>query len=513
MNGAERIMQAASRAGIRVCFMNPGTTEMHLLLALDRSPRVRSVLALFEGVASGAADGYGRMTGQPAMTLTHLGPGFANSIANLHNARRARTPLVSVIGEQSLWHVNADAPLTSDIATLARPMSGWVRTVYSSREAGRLMLEAVAATLRERLPATLIVPMDTAWSDAPEDLPRYPALTPRGHRGAAVRAAAEALRRAARPILLLGGTALTESGLRAAARVAAATGARLMCDRTPPRWERGAGLPAPEPLAYFPEQMIAQIAGHDCVILAGEVEPVAFFGYRDRPGRVFEGSVVAEVLARPEEDSAAALAELADLIGAADPPAPAPASAPEPASGPLDLQSWARTVAAVQPEGSIIVDESLTSGVAYLAASAGAATHTYSGSIGGAIGQGIPVSIGAAIAAPDRPVITLQADGSAMYTIQGLWTQAREKLNVVTLICSNRRYHILKFELRATGADEIGDIARGMTDLDRPQIDWVRLAEGMGVPGSRASTAEQLADQLKSALKAGGPHLIEMVLP
>ncbi len=514
MNGAESLIQTAKAAGVEVCFANPGTTELPLVAALDAAPGVRAVLGLFEGVCTGAADGYGRMADKPALTLLHLGPGFANGIANLHNARRARSPVVNIIGDQATWHRDADAPLTSDIHSLANPVSAWVRTAESSRALASDVAEAIGAAARPpgRV-ATLIAPSDCQWGEAdgpapPPVVEKAPSVDEK-----AVGRVAEALHKDGPSVLLLGGHGLRERGLGAAGRVAAAVGCRLIATTFPARVERGAGLPAVERLPYFPDQVLASLGGVRTLVLAGAPEPVSFFGYPDVPSRLTPEGCSLHTLAEPEDDVAGALESLADALKA---PAEAAGIArlarpPKPAA-PLTPRTVGAIIAALQPEGTILVDEAATSGGPYFGASMGAPPHTLLALTGGAIGQGLPCATGAAVACPERPVIAFEADGSGMYTLQALWTQAREGLNVTTLLCSNRAYRILKVELARAGIPEPGPQARAMTDLSRPDLDWVSLARGMGVAGVRAETPDELWTGLERALAEPGPHLIEIPL-
>jgi len=513
MNGAESLIRTAVAAGVEVCFANPGTTEMPIVAALDSAPGMRAVLALFEGVCTGAADGYARMSGKPAMTLLHLGPGLANGLANLHNARRAYSPIVNVVGDHATWHAAADAPLTSDIVSLASPMSGWVRSSKSALALADDMADAIAASLfPPGQVATLIVPSDCQWDSAES------AAKPRAReRRAAVAGKTierfAALLRRKRPLtILLGGAALSEQGLRAAARIAAASGCKLMTETFAARIERGAGIPSPARLPYFPEQAIQALTGNEFIVLAGARDPVAFFGYQGVPSRLVPDGCALEVLARPQDDIVAALEDLARAL---DAPASAPSSdakRPGVPSGRLDAASLGAAVAALQPEGAIVVDESATSGGPYGAMASGARPHTCLALTGGAIGQGLPTATGAAIACPDRRVIALQADGSGMYTVQALWTQARENLNVTTIVCANRAYRILQIEAARAGNTEPGRQARSLTELHPPEIRWTELARGLGVPGVRVETADDLVKHLERALSEPGPSLIEAML-
>ncbi len=511
-SAATAMLETAADAGVELCFANPGTTEMPLVAALDQVPRIRAVLGLFEGVCTGAADGYARMTGRPALTLLHLGPGFANGIANLHNARRARSAVVNLIGDQASWHRAADAPLTSDIESLARPVSAWVKTAKSAQDLAADLAEAIGvATGPPGRVASYVIPADfqaesAGGSARVETVAAPPVPSDR------VEAAATRLRAAgAAGLILLGGAGLTAASQRAAARAAAATGARLRVETFPAVWERGGALPAIDRLAYFPEQAREDLAPSDAVVLAGAIPPVAFFGYPGQPSQLApEGSVVS--LATPDEAVETALLALADALGAKSGPEVARAPLPDAPTGPLQSVSVGAALARCLPEGAVVMDESATSGLPFYGMSTGAAPHTLLSLTGGAIGQGLPVATGAAIACPDRKVIAFQADGSGAYTLQSLWTQAREGLDVVTLLCSNRAYRILQVELARAGIAEPGPQARSLTQLDGPALDWVSLAKGFGVPGQRVETAEELVAALPRALAEPGPQLIEMMI-
>ncbi len=513
MNGAESLISTAVAAGVDVCFANPGTTEMPLVAALDSVAGMRAVLGLFEGVCTGAADGYARMSGKPAITLLHLGPGLANGLANLHNARRARSPIVNVVGDHAMWHVGADAPLTSDIVSLATPMSGWVRSTVSSRALGDDIADAIAASLAPPgHVATLIVPADCQWEEAGAPVAPRKAVHASAVSGARIDAIAKILRGPGAVTILLGGKALGTRGLAAAARVAAASGCKLLGETFSARTERGAGIPAPMRLPYFPEQAIEALAGTEVLILAGALAPVAFFGYAGLPSQLAPKGCAIESLVDPCDDAEAALESLAEALRAPRSVAEAPRARPVRPSGPLDPASLGAALAALQPEGAIVVDEAATSGGPYAALAPAAPPHTCLALTGGAIGQGIPTATGAAIACPDRRVISLQADGSALYTLQALWTQAREGLNVTTLLCSNRQYRILQIEVARAGIREPGPNARALTDLASPELGWVELARGFGIPAVRAETADELVEQLGRALASDGPNFIEVVL-
>jgi acetolactate synthase-1/2/3 large subunit len=512
LNGAESLLNTAVGSGVRICFANPGTTELPLVTALDAATDIRAVLCLFEGVCSAAADGFARMSGEPAMTLLHLGPGFANGIANFHNARRARSAIFNVIGDHASWHLPSDPPLASDIVSLARPVSGWLRSTGTSAELGRDTAEAIAAARRGNV-ATLIAPHDTQLGDgiavdparSTESLTRPPSSI--------VDECAKRLRGAGETALLLGGEALSQRGLRSAAQIAAASGCRLWCDTFPARLERGAGLPAIERLPYFPEQAIEALSGLSALVCAGTRSPVSFFGYPGLPSAMVSDDCETIELADPTHDVPSALEDLAQAVGGAsrsDRSVDAPSSGSRP-SGALTPQSVAAVVAGLQPEGAIVMDEGISAGLAYFGAAANAPPHTYLGLTGGAIGQGLPCATGAALACPDRPVIAFQADGSGMYTLQALWTQAREALDVTNLILANRGYQILAVELARSGIPEPGPQAQALTAFD-PVPDWTQLARGFGVPAVRVEDAEGLWKELELALAEPGPHLIEISL-
>jgi acetolactate synthase-1/2/3 large subunit len=513
MTGAESLIRTALDGGVEVCFANPGTTEMPLVTALDSVPGMRAVLGLFEGVCTGAADGYARMRGKPAMTLLHLGPGFANGLANLHNARRACSPVVNVVGDQATWHLAADAPLTSDIAGLATPMSRWVKANTSVETLGADTAEAIRRSLEPPGGVvTLTVPADCQWSEGGAAA-RVGSPSPRGSvAGATVERVAAVLRRKEPAAMLLGGQALTRRGLEAAARVSAASGCRLLSETFSARIERGAGIPAVTRLPYFPEQAHDALGGVQTLILAGAKDPVSFFGYPGVPSRLAPAQSALEILAKVEEDVTSALEALADALGGAKPPSTAPLEAPSAPTGPLTVVTLGSAIAALQPDGAIVVDEAATSGGPYGSLAAAAKPHSCLMLTGGAIGQGLPTAVGAAIACPDRRVIAFQADGSGMYTVQALWTMARESLDVTTVLCSNRAYRILQIEAARAGNVEPGPKLRGLTALEPPVLDWSALARGFGVPAVKVETADDLVKQLGRALTERGPSLIEAVL-
>ncbi len=520
--GADLLCETLLAEGVDLCLANPGTSEMHFVAALDRQPSMRCVLGLFEGVVTGAADGYARMADKPACTLLHTGPGLANGLANLHNARRANTPIVNVVGDHATWHLDADAPLTSDIESLARPMSRWVGRSAAPEALGLLAQQAVHEALQPPGGvATLILPADHAWSPAQALPPPLRARTepaaPAVQAGAGTaNAVLAALKQGPSTCLLLAGRALRDEGLVLAARIAQATGAQLLTQQANGRVQRGLGRLMLDRVPYVVEKALAQLSPLRCMVLVGAKAPVGFFGYPGKPSSMLPPGCAVLAAAHPAEDELQALRWLADAVGSPRGLAPAATLAqrkplPLP-QGALTADAVARSVVAQLPEQAIVCDESVSSGRDFFAMSWHAAPHDYLQITGGAIGCGLPLATGAALAAPGRKVVTLQADGSAMYTLQALWTQAREQLDVLTIIYSNRRYAILHGEYLAVGAGAPGANARRMFDLDKPALDWVQLAQGQGVEAARAETAEAFNDQLAAALSRRGPFLIEAVI-
>lgn len=511
MNGAEALISAAISEGIEVCFANPGTTEMPFVAALDSVPGIRPVLCLHENVCTGAADGYARMTGKPAMTLLHLGPGLSNGLTNLHNARRAHTPLVNVVGEHASWHLPADPLLASNIEWVARFASSHVKENLGASTLASDMADAVAASKEQggRV-ATLIVPHDSQWGETDAPIPG-PCPSPKGSFSAGtVSAAAKAVK--GNCALLLGGEGLSEAGLMAAGGIAAKTGCTLICDTFFARMERGGGLPKPKKLPYFPEQAVEMLGAFDAVIIAGSRRPVAFFGYKDGPSYLtVDGQDIVE-LAAPGDDTVGALAALANELDVPETALVEAGRLPPMPQGRLDAAALSAVIANMQPDGAIVMDESLTAGTPYHDFSDHAPRFTHLMLTGGAIGMGPGAATGAALACPGRKVINFQADGSGAYSVQALWTQAREKLDVVTVIASNRSYNILNFELLRAGIQNPGASAVALSRLDNPDINWAKIAEGFGVPGTVVDTAEGLASDLSAALSREGPSLIEAVM-
>jgi acetolactate synthase I/II/III large subunit len=514
MTGAECLLATLAASGIEISFMNPGTSEMRFVAALDRVPEIRGVLCLFEGVCTGAADGYARMKGKPAATLLHLGPGLANGLANLHNARKARSPVVNIVGEHSTQHLKYDAPLSADITTFARSVSAHVRVVHDGAEMGTAAAETIAAALAPPgQVASLIVAADVSWSEAGPPGARVPQPSRLLPSREAISQAARLLR-CPGTALLLGGLCGTERALEAAGKLAAHTGVQLLTERYMPRIAAGRGRFQPQSVPYFPEPAMALLAGVRNMILIEAQAPVSFFGYPETPSYLLPEVAAVFTLAQRGEDGTGTLEALVDECGAAGASIPLLAPAP-PASlpdGPLTADGVGRILAAHIPEGAIVSDEMVSAGGAVLPHFAHAAPHERMPVTGGSIGQGLPVAVGAAFACPDRKVLALEADGSGMYTLQSLWTMARERLDVTTVIFANRKYQILEIEMRRTGTASFGKAAGEMMDIGRPDLDWVKLSEGMGVPGSRATTTAEFSAQLSDAVRQRGPRLIEAVI-
>jgi acetolactate synthase I/II/III large subunit len=514
-SGAQALIRTLVAAGVDTCFTNPGTSEIHVVAALDSVPEMRAILTLFEGVATGAADGYARMAGAPAATLLHLGPGLGNGLANLHNARRARVPVVNIVGDHATYHTRYDTPLQSDIETVARNVSKWVRTSRKTEELPRDTVEAVAAAIGPPgQVATLIVPADVSWQHGAEPVARpEPAASP-AVSGETIEAVAKAIRGSRRTGMLLGGNALRERGLLAAARVAAVTGTRLFAERNVTRLERGAGLPPVERLAYWPELVSKQLDGLEQLILAGATAPYSSFAYEGKDSALVPAGCEVHELSPPTSDVLRSLEDLVEALDAANAePILQTESVPLLPEGPLTAEKICQAVGATLPEGAILSDEAITSALALPANTAGAPRHDWLTLTGGAIGQGLPVAVGAAIACPDRPVIALEADGSALYTIQSLWTMAREQLDVTVVIFNNRAYRILNTEFARIGVEEAGPRARTQLELGNPDLDFVALGSGLGISSRSVDTAEQLTGALEQAILDPGPHLIEAVIP
>src|SRR6266705_2079982 len=512
MNGAESLVRTLVAGGVDVCFSNPGTSEMHFVAALDRVEGMRCVLGLFEGVVTGAADGYFRMKGTPASTLLHLGPGLANGLANLHNAKKANSGIVNIVGQHATYHIEYNAPLTSDIEGLARPMSAWVRTSPDAKSVAKDGAAAIAAA-KSSPPqiATLILPADTAWNEAdgiapvPDDSQRV------SYSSQAVDNAAKVLRGGAQTLLLLTGSALTERGLALAAQIAGKTGCKVMGQTYNPRMARGRGRFSIDRIPYVIEQALPILQGFRHIILVETNDPVAFFAYPNKPSLLKPEGCEVHRMTSGGENSVAALEALASAVGAkpADAKPQALVELTKP-TGALTHGAIAQAVAMAIPENAIVVDESITTGRGFFPPTAAAVPHDWLQNMGGSIGFSTPAATGAAVACPDRKVICMVGDGSAMYTLQSLWTQAREGLNVVTIVFANRIYQILRGEFDGVGAGEPGTRAQAMLKLDLPNRDLVTLAKGMGVPGRAVTTADEFNKALAEAIAAPGPRLIEV---
>ena len=515
MNGAESLVRTLVGSGVNVCFSNPGTSEMHFVAALDKVAGMRCVLGLFEGVVTGAADGYYRMAGKPASTLLHLGPGLGNGLANLHNAKKARSGIVNIVGEHATYHLKHDAPLTADIEGIARPVSHWVKTAATSQT----LAADCAAAIHEarRAPgriATLIAPADTAWGEADALAEAEPAASAKSATSAAVGEAARALASGEPAILMLGGAALRGKALELAGRIAAKTGCRLISEYNNARAESGAGRVRVDRLPYPIDTALAALKGTRRLVLAGAKAPVSFFAYPAKPSVLTPEDCSVTPLATPEHDLEEALEALAGDLGAlrTTPTHVNALKRPALPSGSVTPDGIATVLAALLPENAIVVDESVSTGRNFGAFLAAAPPHDWLNIMGGSIGWGLPVAAGAAIAAPDRKVVALEGDGSGMYTLQALWTLAREQLDVTVVVLANRAYQILHTELRNMGAGTPGQRARDMLTLDRPNLDWVALARGHGVDGVRATTLEELAQALQRAFAQRGPYLVELIL-
>ncbi len=513
-NGADSLMKTLADAGVTLCLTNPGTTEVHLVAALEKETRIRTILGLFEGVCSGAADGFARMTGRPAATLLHLGPGLANAMANLHNARRANSPVINLVGDHPQYHRDNDPPLASDIAAMAQPVSGWVG---QSKSAADLPSEGLAAFQAAMAPpgqpVTLVIPADCAWGAARatvNDLTLPAPVTPDAIPDTSIDRCAQFLGSGRPTALILGGKALLEPGLCAAARIAQKSGAVIMSQTFDARFTRGAGLPAVKRLPYFPERARKRLSGFPQIILAGTRLPTAFFGYPDRSVDLLAEGCQVETLASPQQDAVAGLEALADALGAKDAPEGTPMHRPDLPTGDLTIESVGAAIGALLPENAIVSDESGTSGGFAYIQTAGAQVHDWLCLTGGSIGQGVPVATGAALACPDRKVVCLQGDGGAMYTIQALWTQAREGLDVTTVIFSNRKYQILQVELHRLGFQNPGQGILSTMDLTRPDLDWLKLSEAMGVPAQSVNTVDEFNLAFSRSVSTAGPSLIEV---
>lgn len=516
MNGARALMETLADCGVDLCLANPGTSEMHLVEALDQVPRIRSVLGLFEGVCTGAADGYARMTGRPAATLLHLGSGLANGIANLHNARKARSPIINLIGNHPQFHMGYDAPLTSDIDTLSRNFSSWNKSCSTSDTLARDGAEAYTATLRatpgsQGQIATLTLGADAAWGPSPG--PATPNHVPcRAKVSAdAIENVAQLLLTGKPAILILEHQATTPDALEAAGKIAAQTGCRIMTGTFPARIDTGEGRIDVERMPYFPEHVLASFAGLNHMILVGAQTPASFFAYQTTPSRLVPDGCDVHTLARVEEDAVDALQQLMERVGASDATARRIRKTDyKMPRGSVSTRGMLQTIAATLPENVIVATDSGAGNAAFPVCQT-SVPSTWLSLTGGAIGQGGPVATGAALACPDRRVLSLLGDGGAAYTIQSLWTQAREQLDVTTVIFANRRYNILNVEYSRLGIESEGPIAASLFDISNPNINWATLANSFGVPSATATTLDELGVLLSRSYQEKGPFLIELI--
>ncbi|BCQ26157.1 acetolactate synthase large subunit [Caballeronia sp. NK8] len=516
MNGAESLVATLVGQGVDICFANPGTSEMHFLAALGNNPKMRSVLCLFEGVATGAADGWYRMKDTPASTLLHLGPGLANGLANIHNAKRASSGMVNVVGEHSVSHLRYDPPLTSDIEGLARPLSHWVRRAESPDTIAWDAAQAVSkASEHPGQIATLILPGDTSW----QTVTATPAVLPvraearKAPSAARIEHIARALRSGEPALIVLANKATRGAALEKAGRVAAASNATLGSQFFTARIERGAGRVPLARIPYAVAQATAFLEDFRHIITVETREPVAFFAYPDKPSLLKAEGTLVHTLVEADEDSELAFDMLLQALGASGAaPVLQPRIETRKPTGALNPTSIAHALAAALPEHCIVVDESLTTGRESMSLTMGALPHDLINNMGGSIGYATPVATGAALACPDRRVFCMVGDGSAMYTIQSLWTQAREGLNVTTIIFANNSYAILKAEYANMGAGAPGERALSMIDIDKPSIDWLAMAKSMGVPAVAVETAESFHKALVDSAREPGPSLIEVRL-
>lgn len=515
MNGAEKLLQTLIQQGVEVCFTNPGTSEMHMVAAIGKTDGMRSVLSLFEGVCTGAADGYARMAGKPACTLLHLGPGLSNGSANLHNAKKGNVPILNLIGDHATYHKQFDAPLTSDIVGLSQPVSHWTKTVATADELPTDAAEALAvAKSGAGKIATLIVPANCAWDECAESAAVSEITSPLLVADGQIATAAELLNNGKSTVLLMNNLALTEDALQLADKISQATGAKLFCDTFTARLPRGEGRVNVERLGYFAEQAEAQLEGVEQFILVGTKSPVAFFAYPGKASEFYPADSTRYSLASVDDDAEDALQRLAVALDCERTEARLnPLKRGGLGEGDLSPRSIGITFAELMPTDAIVVDEGATSGGGCYMASQTAEPHDWLSLTGGSIGYGLPVAVGAAIACPDRKVLCIHGDGGAMYTIQSLWTMAREDLDICVVIFANRKYQILQVELARVGAQSMTKKTLDMLDISNPDLDFVKISEGMGVAASRAVTIEDFNEQYRLAMSVRGPRLIEAVLP
>lgn len=514
MNGAENLLNTLVEAGVEVCFANPGTSEMQLVSAIGNSEGMRAVLCLFEGVVSGAADGYARMADKPALTLLHLASGFANSMANQHNANRAHVPLVNMVGDHADYHLQYDAPLTSDVKGHCELVSRWVGVAQSADDLAAVGARAVQESMRHNgQVASFIAPANFTWDPATQIVAPLPVPAASRVAEAKVERIAQLLANGKRTALFLGSRALRAENLELAGRIATRCGAPLFCETFPTRLQRGAGRVPVQRLPYFAEQAAAALQDFEQLVLVGAKSPVSFFAYPGKPSDLVPEGCIVEQLAGFEDDMADALVRLVDKLGADDaaPLMPAAGDTPAP-TGPLSPEAIGRSITRNLPAGTIVADEANTCGLSIFGHTQQAPGHDWLTLTGGAIGLGLPLALGAAIACPERKVLALEADGSGMYTVQALWSMVREQVDVTVVIMNNRSYAILGIELARVGAGQPTPKTLSMLSLANPGLDWVEIAHGMGMPASRASSAEEFEQQFQAAMASKGPQLIEAMV-
>ncbi|MGE4238920.1 acetolactate synthase large subunit [Ramlibacter sp.] len=527
--GADVVVASLVAHGVDTFFANPGTSEIHLVSAIDRHPTARAVLCLFEGVATGAADGYARASGKPAAVLLHLGPGLANGLANLHNAMKAGTPMIVLVGEHATQHLQYESPLRSDLESLAGYAAKEVMHARPGDDLDALIARAVAATqARPSGPVVVVANADVMWgapgvagasgvSDAggashESSAPGTSNTSSPADRPPPLDAAkALAFLRSPGATVLLGGAALSAHALKLADSLAQLTGCTLMCETFNALHERGAGVPHVERLPYFRELAVDKLASTRHLLLLGSRPPVSFFGSPDA------GSVLtapdAQVLAHaPTQSPVALLEQMAQLAGTLPAPRVVARTQSDAPAGALSPKAVWAAVNRALPEGAVVSDESGVSSVGADDTMKGAAPHSWMNLTGGSIGQGLPAGTGAAIATPGRQTLVFHGDGGAMYTVQSLWTQAREKAKVVNVIFRNDRYAILDHEVKRHGLPPLGPKGAAMFSLAEPTLDWVSVARGMGVPAVTVRTAEEFVEALGKGLGSEGPCLIEAVM-
>lgn len=512
-NGADSLVATLADLGLDTCFANPGTTEMHLVAALGRESRIGTYLCLFEGVATGAADGYARMRRRPAATLLHLGPGLANGLANLHNAKKAATPVVNIVGEHATYHTAFDAPLTADIEGLARPMSDWCKTAPTAESVGPLATELMAAVSGPAGGiATLIVPNDVAWTQT-EVRKEQPVSQPRRtFNGVALASALDAIKRGQTTVLLLGAAFISERAAQLATAIEKATGCVVLTEAAVARMERGGGIPALKRLPFHVDLALEALSRFSAAVLVGARAPIAFFAYPDRPSELLPANAECIQLSGPSDDVELVLEAVADALGIAPAANVAIDLVPEPADGPITLPGLGAVIARALPAQAIVVDESITSGIHIYPSCAAASRHDWINNRGGSIGYSMPVAVGCAVACPDRKVLCITGDGSAFYTPQALWTMARYKLDVVVVVLANRSYRILNNEMAKIGAGTPDAQASRLMSLNDPEPKWTAIAEGHGIAATQVATHGELLGELGQAFASSGPRLIEVLL-